>query len=549
MGKKPHRKNKSGIFILFFLIFLGIISWIFFFRQPAQPIPTAIVTTTHFTDTVTIMSYNVENLFDMVNDGNEYPEFKPNHCDWNDFTFQVRLQNIASVLISARPAIAALYEVENLNVLDALRDVLKKKGLDYPYRVIGDKPNQAMTNPSILSMFPIISSQGIGTVKTDVYWSRNILQAAIRIGTDTLIIFANHWPSRKHPESYRIAAAEKLAEQIKRLPASAQYIIMGDFNEDYNECEKVFTDGMDDAKGVTGINHILHTVTSKPYQFATYVTEMTLPSLSESNQYDLWFELPENKRGSYSFHGQWGTIDHMLLPKTLYDEKGISYLDNSFNVFTMRDSLLKDKAPYRWQVAYGAFCKYHKGKGYSDHLPITARFYCGGFNNQSQNRNPDQKNQIAAIPGTIGFESGFEGWVCDESGVTIARDTSGPSTGRYCLRITSRSQKNNLTMARIAIPPAQIIVDKPLQLNLKMRGSGQLSLRVREVGNKKWRYFNGPAFEDAGVAKYSGYQFQSWKQISLPLSGIISKKSGIEFEIRTAKNTVADLAIDDISIR
>jgi endonuclease/exonuclease/phosphatase family metal-dependent hydrolase len=554
MGKKTRSNSKTGIFVLLFLIIIIILCLVFFFRGPAkiiQPPSSSVSPIPAFTDTITIMSYNVENLFDMIDDGNEYPEFKPNHCDWNDYTYQVRLQNIASVLLSARPEIVALYEVENLHVLDALRDALSKRGLEYPYRAIADKPNQSMTSPSILSLFPIISSRGIGTVMTETHWSRNILQASIQIGSDTVTIFANHWPSRKYPESFRIAAGEKLSTQLKQLPASAEYIIMGDFNEDYNECEKGFTEGMDDSKGATGINHILHTVTSLPYQFIAFTSESTLSLSSQPALYDLWLELPENKRGSYNYHGQWGTIDHMLLPKTLYDDRGLSYLDNSFSVFTMHDSLLMDGVPYRWQVVYGAFCKYHKGKGYSDHLPIIARFYCGGFKDKEPEMGQGQETgkSLKSIPGTIGFESGFEGWVCSEKGVSITRQSVSPFDGKYCLKIASRLQKDNLTLARVAIPPAQILTSNPQQITFHLQGAGQLSFRVREAGNKKWRYFNGFEFKNAGVARYTEYRFIAWKKISLPLSGIISKKSGIEFEIRSAKNAATNVLIDDVSIQ
>ena len=30
-----------------------------------------------FSDTITVMSYNIENLFDLVDNGTEYPDYKP----------------------------------------------------------------------------------------------------------------------------------------------------------------------------------------------------------------------------------------------------------------------------------------------------------------------------------------------------------------------------------------------------------------------------------------------------------------------------------------
>ena len=35
-------------------------------------------------DTWTVMSWNVQNLFDAVDDGNEYSEFDPSFGNWNE---------------------------------------------------------------------------------------------------------------------------------------------------------------------------------------------------------------------------------------------------------------------------------------------------------------------------------------------------------------------------------------------------------------------------------------------------------------------------------
>jgi len=48
---------------------------------------------------VKIATYNVENLFDMNNDGTEYEEYIPNGSwGWNDTMYRTKLRNTATVI-------------------------------------------------------------------------------------------------------------------------------------------------------------------------------------------------------------------------------------------------------------------------------------------------------------------------------------------------------------------------------------------------------------------------------------------------------------------
>jgi len=52
---------------------------------------------------LTLMSYNVENLFDDVHNGSEYREFDPGRGTWNAEFFKVRIKSIAEVVRKAVP--------------------------------------------------------------------------------------------------------------------------------------------------------------------------------------------------------------------------------------------------------------------------------------------------------------------------------------------------------------------------------------------------------------------------------------------------------------
>ena len=49
----------------------------------------------------TVVSYNVENLFDLKNDGTEYEEYLPNSKYWNKKTLEIKLTNIAMLYPSS----------------------------------------------------------------------------------------------------------------------------------------------------------------------------------------------------------------------------------------------------------------------------------------------------------------------------------------------------------------------------------------------------------------------------------------------------------------
>jgi endonuclease/exonuclease/phosphatase family metal-dependent hydrolase len=330
-------------------------------------------------DTVVCMSYNVENLFDCEDDGAEYPEYRPGKCNWNAETFDRKLHNIAAAIAAAQPDIAILCEVENDRALQHLRRALRRRRINYKYSAIGDTPNPTATCPAILSRLPITDTRSHGIAKMDSFYTRNILEADIALGRHTLKVFANHWPSKRNPESHRIAAARVLRARLEELAPGADYICAGDFNANFDECECFVGRKLDDTHGQTGINHVVGTVESAVGDPVDYINEQELKEKSdELLHYNLWFELEPYQRLSYMYRNRPETPDHILVPASLYDNKGICYVDNSFAVFRWSGRLIFKKRPYRWQYRWTRQGRMHVGEGYSDHLPLLVKLcVCG----------------------------------------------------------------------------------------------------------------------------------------------------------------------------
>lgn len=311
-----------------------------------------------------IASYNVENLFDMQNDGNEYEQYIPNTSwGWNEEMHRIKIANTSKVIKDIGADIIGLQEIESETALKELKAQLNRDGLYYQYYAFAKKRNSAVA-VAILSKYPIKSALSHSVSQSRAY--RDILEAKIDINGEMLHVFVNHWKSKSGPESMRIESAKVL----KYLTANQEnpFIILGDLNSDYEEYKTfVRSRKHNDTDGKTGINHILKTIDEdeKPITYASLTDNSTY-------LYNLWYDLETSKRWSHEFRGQNEALDNMIISQKLIDGEGIEYVKGSFTRFDASYLFYKNK-PYRWQQSRTK-PKHHLGEGYSDHLPVVATF-------------------------------------------------------------------------------------------------------------------------------------------------------------------------------
>jgi endonuclease/exonuclease/phosphatase family metal-dependent hydrolase len=323
-------------------------------------------TATLYAETFKIATYNVDNLFDLEKSGSEYIEYVPNNIfNWNKNTLEVKLNNISRVIKDLNADIIALQEIESEQVLKLLLAKLKENSLDYPYYKIGQAKN-TVVKCAVLSKYPIDQSWEILVNNSKL---RDILKVKILLVTHPLILYINHWKSKQGPESSRIASALALRKDIDTLAADTDFIVLGDFNSNYNEYQSLKNSKrLNNTRGLTGINSILNTTIG-----AKMVTEDFLAKQKNNKYlYNLWLELPAAKRWSYEYSEYKDNPDSIILSPGLYDATGISYVDNSFDRFTA-DYLFKQGQIFKWQIEKNNKGM-HLGAGYSDHLPIFANF-------------------------------------------------------------------------------------------------------------------------------------------------------------------------------
>lgn len=290
-------------------------------------------------------------------EADQTPGIRPK--DYEHLLAEYRDKNLADMLVE--PVSQA---VKDLPAEGLLLKALNDSGLG-PYQVATGEYRPDPTGRTVahinatFSRFPIVSSR---THQTN--GARGILEVVLRVAGQPLITFNNHWKSEaSNPEAeqVRIGNAKILRsrlDEIFQADPLADVIIAGDLNSHYNQAE------LYPAMRQTAVNGILQ----------SQGDEMALQNDSGPQLYNLWYELPSHRRGSDVYRGQWGTLMQTIVSRGLYDNRGIQYVDNSFSVaaFQNLNAQAGTGVPIRWQWTEGT------AGGFSDHLPIVARFRAVG---------------------------------------------------------------------------------------------------------------------------------------------------------------------------
>ncbi|MFT7878811.1 MAG: endonuclease/exonuclease/phosphatase family protein [Sulfurimonas sp.] len=303
-----------------------------------------------------VATYNVENLFDAHYSGTEYSDYTRKH-NWTERIVDIKLNHTAEVICDLNADILGLQEIENRDILHALQKKLDEVGCAYPY-IAATRKGETAVQVGLLSRYPITSVKEIEVSSTPGV--RNILEAVVAVQEHPLYIFVNHWKSRSRNgwESKRIVYAKALKKRLNILPRGVEYILLGDFNTDY-DADLYLEKRINDTRGKTGLHHILQTTEEKSRLFK-----------DKHVHYTLWSELALDERWNTKFYGKRGTPDHILFSQTMLDGKGIDYRNSTFGVFRRHYLFTKRGYINRWEYKKGK----HRGRGYSDHLPLYAYF-------------------------------------------------------------------------------------------------------------------------------------------------------------------------------
>ena len=301
---------------------------------------------------LTFVQLNCENLFDCRHDSLKQDiEYTPDgDRRWTERKYWTKLNNTAKSIISCGdgqddwrlPDMVALCEVENDSVM---RDLTKRsllRGANYEY-VMTSSPDVRGIDVALIyspgSFAPIrhypLRIKPINGMRP----TRDILYVSGRVVSgDTLHVFVVHAPSRYGGERltrpHRALVADRLCAAVDSLRAACgdpKIIIAGDFNDGPSSqaLTKICAKGMTDVSaGAAGRN---------------------------------------GAEGTYKYKGRWERIDHIIVSGNMADRlRSCEVNDAAFMLEP--DDKYGGVQPLRTYRAW----KYRKG--YSDHLPLVARF-------------------------------------------------------------------------------------------------------------------------------------------------------------------------------
>ena len=224
-------------------------------------------------ESVTLMTLNVQNLFDNIDDPdkddkaylplaakqgeshiaacNEIPvDGWRDEClnlDWSDAAIDHKLdilaRTIRQVAGGAGADIITIQEVENESILNRLRTE-KLADLGYQPAILLEGTDKRGIDVAILSKFPLAGEAQLQPLALPDFPeragdTRGVLQATFTLPDESLLtVFSVHFPAPYHPTEMRVAAYEHLNALLDALPDNHHAFAAGDFNTTSTEDQR-----------------------------------------------------------------------------------------------------------------------------------------------------------------------------------------------------------------------------------------------------------------------------------------------------------------------
>lgn len=318
----------------------------------------------------TVAFYNVENLFDTINNANvRDDDWTPKGSrHWTSQRYNKKLENLAKVLTEIgtpenpnAPTFIGCAEIENRGVLEDL--IKQPKLIDKEYGIIHfDSPDQRGIDVALLyqkkyfkpitySNIPLIiyknptekNSDTVINSKKRVFTRDQLLVSGFLDGEEISFI-VNHWPSRSGGEQrsspYRELAGalnRKIIDSLQRINSDAKVITMGDFN-----------DG--------------------PYNKSIKISLGAKANKNEVNEFGIYnpFEnMAKRGMGTIAYRDWWDIFDQILVSQSLIKSDFSSFQFWKAGIFN-KSFLIQNSGKYKgYPLRHGS-----NEVGFSDHLPV-----------------------------------------------------------------------------------------------------------------------------------------------------------------------------------
>ena len=312
----------------------------------------------------TIAFYNLENLFDTINDtsindeASPMMELKSNRSK----VYWDKIDKLASTIAqigldkaNTSPAIIGVSEVENLGVIE---DLVKNKHLvKNNYGIIHyDSPDKRGIDVALLYQKKYFKPIYHEAFNPNIYkntfkvYTRDQLLVSGYLDDELIHVIVNHWPSRSGGEAKSRPLREKAAyqntkiiDQIRENDPNAKILILGDFNDDPIN---------------SSFKNILKTKRKKK-------------NVGKNDIYNPYEDLFTRGFNTLVYRDNLNLFDMILISSPLLD-RGVKDFSNykMFQAMIFNKRFLSDKKGKFKGYPFRSFSNGGYTGGYSDHYPV-----------------------------------------------------------------------------------------------------------------------------------------------------------------------------------
>ncbi|MEW4923258.1 endonuclease/exonuclease/phosphatase family protein [Algibacter sp. 2305UL17-15] len=311
----------------------------------------------------TLAFYNLENLFDTINDPIKFDEYSPmmelktNRAD----AFNQKTRNMARVLSEIgkditqnSPALIGVSEVENKDVLEAV--VNDSLLIEKDYGIVHyESPDIRGIDVALLyqkSLFtPISTSSHVLKIYDDQdgkrIYTRDQLLVSGELEGDLIHIIVNHWPSRRGGEaksrSKRVAAAKlnkHIIDSLHAIDPYAKILTMGDLNDNPNN---------------SSLKDVLKTKRKRK-------------KVGFKALYNPFENFYRNGLGTTAYRDSWSLFDQIIISKPLLEKDYTSFRYYKAGIFN-KNYLITTKGKYKG-YPFRSWSDGGFSNGFSDHFPV-----------------------------------------------------------------------------------------------------------------------------------------------------------------------------------
>lgn len=311
----------------------------------------------------TVAFYNVENLFDTINNPNKFDEASPimelnfNRSD----IYKKKVRNMARVIsdIGAdvsnnAPVIIGLAEVENREVIEDLANDPALVGKDYGI-VHFESPDARGIDVALMYQKEFFTPIDTSSHELKIYddltrkrvYTRDQLLVSGKLEGEMIHVIVSHWPSRSGGEARsrpkRIAAAKlnkRIIDSLQAIDPYAKIFSMGDLNDDPTN---------------SSLKDVLKAKRDKE--------DVKLKGI-----YNPMEDFFRKGLGSNAYRDAWSLFDQILITKPLLDTDYSSFRFYKAGIFNQQ-YLTNKKGRYKG-YPFRSFADGGFTNGFSDHFPV-----------------------------------------------------------------------------------------------------------------------------------------------------------------------------------